>query len=71
MGADRLGVLRRVTVPAAFSGIVASVILAIASLAATLPAEAVAAARERGRARDLWATAEELVAELGGESTDD
>jgi len=29
LGADRLGVLRRVTVPAAFSGIVASVILAI------------------------------------------
>jgi len=28
LGADRLGVLRRVTVPAAFSGIVASVILA-------------------------------------------
>jgi hypothetical protein len=30
-----------------------------------LPPEVVAAARERDRARDLWATAQELVAELG------
>jgi hypothetical protein len=38
----------------------------IAAVAATLPTEVVAAAQERGRARDLWATAEELLAELEG-----
>ena len=32
---------------------------------ATLPPEAVAAAQERGRARDLKATVAELLAELG------
>jgi predicted ATPase len=36
----------------------------IAAVAATLPPEVVAAAQERGRARDLWATVEELLAEL-------
>jgi predicted ATPase len=36
----------------------------IAAAAATLPPEVVDAAQERGRARDLWATAEELLAEL-------
>jgi hypothetical protein len=29
-----------------------------------LPPDVVAAAQERGRARDLWATAEELLQEL-------
>jgi hypothetical protein len=38
----------------------------IASLAAGLPGEVVAAAQERGRAQDLWATLEELVAEFSG-----
>jgi hypothetical protein len=38
----------------------------IDALTATLPQEVVAAARERGRARDLEATAAELLAELGG-----
>jgi hypothetical protein len=38
----------------------------IAAAAATLPLEAVAAAEERGRARDLWKTAEELLDELNG-----
>ena len=37
----------------------------IAAPAATLPPEVVAAAQERGRARDLWTTVEELLAELG------
>ena len=37
----------------------------IAALAATLPPEVIAAAQERGRARDLWATVEELLTELG------
>ena len=37
----------------------------IAAVAATLPPEMVAAAQERGRARDLWATTEELLEELG------
>jgi hypothetical protein len=37
----------------------------IAAVAATLPLEVVTAAQERGRARDLWATAEELLVELG------
>ena len=36
----------------------------IAAVAATLPLEVVAAAQERGKAHDLWATAEELLAEL-------
>jgi ATP/maltotriose-dependent transcriptional regulator MalT len=36
----------------------------IAAAAAGLPQDAVAAAQERGRARDLWATVEELLAEL-------
>jgi hypothetical protein len=36
----------------------------VSAIAATLPPEVVAAAQERGRARDLWATAEELLAEL-------
>jgi predicted metal-dependent hydrolase len=35
-----------------------------AAAVATLPPEVVAAAQERGRARDLWATAEELIEEL-------
>ena len=38
----------------------------IAAVAASLPPEVVAAAQERGRARDLWATAEELLAEFKG-----
>jgi predicted ATPase/DNA-binding CsgD family transcriptional regulator len=37
----------------------------LASLAASLPPEVVEAAGERGRALDLWATAEALLAELG------
>ena len=41
----------------------------ITSVTATLPPEVVAVAQERGRARDLWATAEELVAELGDKMT--
>jgi hypothetical protein len=36
----------------------------IATVTDTLLLEAVAAAQERDRARDLWATAEELLAEL-------
>ena len=36
----------------------------IAAAAKGLPPEVVAAAQERGRARDLWATAEELLEEL-------
>jgi tetratricopeptide (TPR) repeat protein len=36
----------------------------IAVVAAILPSEVVTAARERGRARDLWGTAEELLDEL-------
>jgi hypothetical protein len=39
----------------------------IAAAAATLPPDVAAAAQERGRARDLWATVEELLAELEGE----
>jgi len=38
----------------------------IAAVAATLPPEVVAAAQERGRARDLQATVAELLAELEG-----
>jgi tetratricopeptide (TPR) repeat protein len=37
----------------------------IAAAAAALPPDVVAAAQERGRARDLWATVEELLVELG------
>jgi predicted ATPase/class 3 adenylate cyclase len=36
----------------------------LAAVAAGLPADVVAAAQARGRARDLWATARELLAEL-------
>jgi tetratricopeptide (TPR) repeat protein len=36
----------------------------VVAVAAALPAEVVAAAQERGRQRDLWATVEELLAEL-------
>jgi predicted ATPase/DNA-binding SARP family transcriptional activator len=36
----------------------------IAAVAATLPPEVVTAAQERGRARDRWATAEELLGRL-------
>jgi tetratricopeptide (TPR) repeat protein len=38
----------------------------IAAAAATLPPEVVNVAQGRGRARDLWATAEKLLAELEG-----
>jgi tetratricopeptide (TPR) repeat protein len=38
----------------------------ITAAAEALPPEVVAAAQERGRARDLWATVEELLDELGG-----
>jgi hypothetical protein len=38
----------------------------IETLAETLPPEVAANAKERGRARDLWATVEELLAELEG-----
>jgi tetratricopeptide (TPR) repeat protein len=38
----------------------------IAAIAETLPPDVVAAAEERGRARDMWAALEELLAELGG-----
>jgi hypothetical protein len=41
----------------------------IAALAATLQPEDAAAARERGRARDLDATVGELLTELGGART--
>lgn len=36
------------------------------TITATLPPEVVAAAQERGRARDLDATVAELLEELGG-----
>jgi hypothetical protein len=36
----------------------------IAAAAESLPPEVVAAAQERGRARDIWQTARELLAEL-------
>jgi hypothetical protein len=39
----------------------------IAAVADTLPPEAVATARERGRARDPWETAAELARELEGQ----
>ena len=38
----------------------------IGAVAATLPPEVAAAAQERGRARDLEATAKALLVELGG-----
>jgi len=34
-------------------------------VAAALPAEVAMAAQERGRARDIWAKAQELLVELG------
>ena len=37
----------------------------IAAVAATLPPDVAAAAQERGKARDLWETAAELLQELG------
>ena len=37
----------------------------ITAAAAALPPDVVAAAQERGRARELWATAEELAGEFG------
>ena len=39
----------------------------IAAVAATLPPDVVAAARERGRARDLWATAQQLLEQWGSD----
>jgi hypothetical protein len=36
----------------------------IAAVAATLPPDVVAAAQVRGKARDLWETAEELLVEF-------
>ena len=39
----------------------------LAAIAATLPPDAVAAARERGRARDLEATVAELLDELAAD----
>jgi hypothetical protein len=38
----------------------------IEAITATLPPETVTAAQERGRARDLWETATELLAEMSG-----
>jgi hypothetical protein len=40
----------------------------VSAAAATLPSEVVAAAQERGRARDLWTTVEELLVELEEET---
>jgi tetratricopeptide (TPR) repeat protein len=42
----------------------------IRAAAEGLPPEVVASAQERGRVRDLWATVEELLDELGGSSSD-
>jgi tetratricopeptide (TPR) repeat protein len=42
----------------------------IAAAAATLPPDVVSAAQQRGRARDLWETAKELLAELEGKADD-
>ena len=42
----------------------------IAAVAATLPPDVVSAAQQRGRARDLWETAEELLEELEGKTDD-
>jgi hypothetical protein len=39
----------------------------IAAAAAALPPDVVAAAQERGRAGDLWATVQELLAQLGSD----
>ncbi len=36
----------------------------IATVAATLPPDVVAAAQEQGKARNIWATAEDLLAEI-------
>jgi hypothetical protein len=41
----------------------------LAALAATLSPEATEAARARGRARDLWATMKELLAEVQDEES--
>ena len=38
----------------------------ITAAAESLPPEVVVAAQERGRARDLWETARELLGELSG-----
>jgi hypothetical protein len=40
----------------------------IAAIAAGLPPDVIVTAEERGRARDLWAMAEELLAELESNS---
>jgi hypothetical protein len=37
----------------------------LAAMAAVLPLEVREAAQARGRARDIWATAQELLVELG------
>jgi tetratricopeptide (TPR) repeat protein len=42
----------------------------ITAAAATLPVEVVASAQERGRAREVWSTAKELLAELNSELPD-
>jgi len=42
----------------------------LAAIAAALPADVAAAAQTRGRERDLWATAEELLAELSAAGWD-
>ena len=42
----------------------------IAAAAKGLPLEVVTAAQERGKRRDLWETAEELLAELEGRVSD-
>jgi hypothetical protein len=42
----------------------------IAEAADTLPAAVASAAKERGLARDLWATAEELLVELQGSTAE-
>jgi hypothetical protein len=42
----------------------------ITAVAATLPPEVVGAAQERGRARDLWETAQELLEELDRADTE-
>jgi hypothetical protein len=42
----------------------------ISAAAGALPPELSGAVQERGRARDLWATAEELLEELGGPLSD-
>jgi predicted ATPase len=41
----------------------------VSAAAAVLPPDAIAAAQERGRARDLWATAEELLSELAADES--